>query len=144
MSARIVKCDYCEFKSASRKGVNIHKGSKHKNLNAATPSPATTVSTSSQLLANSCITNNISLNPPLPCRNRQDGCTSVVDDYFDKFIVICKSCITSMKNQQKNCPFTALLWPACNQQSGDGNFSLCALCLERIQEDGFIESNWGA
>ena len=64
-----------------RKGVDIQKGSKNNNLNAATPtpSPASTVTTSSQLTANSCVTNNSTVNPSLPYRHMQDGCTSIVD-----------------------------------------------------------------
>ena len=154
------KCGLCSYESTSKRGVNIHKGSKHKGVSSSpvltsksstssevstltilSGSPASSTTSSSTTSSSRQIT---SLKPPLPCRNRIDGCKSIVSDYFDNLIVICSECITSLTNLQMTSPFSPQLCPACHQPSGGGKFSFCSLCIDWIQEDGFRESDWGA
>ena len=162
------KCDICSYESASKRGVSIHRGSKHKEVSSlqspistrvlasitsttsSKMSTHTTISRSQASLTTSTSTTSssskqiTSLKPPLPCRNRIDGCKSIVSDYFDNFVVICSDCITALINLQKTSPFSPQLCPACHQPSGSGNFSFCSLCVDWIHEDGFRDSDWGS
>jgi hypothetical protein len=141
--AEIFKCDFCNYETTSRKGVNIHKGSKHKNLKTVSTNLSSSVSTETTS-SQAPLLENPASNPPLPCRNRSEGCTQVIQNYFDKFVVICEDCIASMKSLQKSSPFSSQLCPACHQPSENGKFSFCSLCKDWIHEDGFRDSDWGS
>ena len=130
------KCDFCNYTSTSQKGVNIHKGSKHKNKKGSSSSTSTNFPSASSDIS--------SLNTPLQCRRREDGCQNLVVDYIDKFAPICSECITFFKNLQKPSPFPPDLCPACHEPSVNHNYGFCSPCTDWINEDGFRESDWGS
>ena len=132
------KCDFCEYTSLSRKGVNIHKGSKHKNQTrtSSTPAPTSTLSESSNAAP--------ILKSPRPCYRQDEGCTNIVTDYFDEHSALCNDCIHIMEQKQKESPFPPNLCPCCQAFGGEADYSLCQECLDYLNENGFVESDFGS
>ena len=126
------KCDMCEYESASKKGVNIHKGSKHKTVLPSNSLPTTET------------TSSYPANPPISCIRIGDGCKNLVSDYFDRFTAICKDCELFMKSIQDSSPFSSALCPCCHDPSGGDPYSLCSTCTDYLFKEGFTESEWGA
>ena len=133
-------CDFCAYSSTSQKGVNIHKGAKHKTEKMNT--------TSSINISSAPRTTNISLanlKDPVPCFRHEEGCTKIVEEYFDTYTAFCNECIIFMNEKQKTSPFSPNLCPCChNEANSEENFSLCSDCLEYLLENGFVESDWGS
>ena len=125
----IFKCDLCSYESKSKKGVKIHRGSKHK---AAQPSSSSKSSTST------------SQQTPINCILQGDGCPNLLSSYFNKYTAICASCQVSMENKLQSSPFPPNLCPCCHQASNGLPYSLCSECLESIHEDGYADSSWGS
>ena len=111
----------CDYKSKSKKGVNIHRGSKHKSAPkiASPPSP--------------------SLQTPINCILKDDGCPNILNTYFNKYTAICSSCQDFLEKKLKSSPFSPDLCPCCHQNSNGAQYSLCSECLESIQDDGYAE-----
>ena len=124
-------CEFCNYKSKSQKGVNIHKGSKHKNAQSLSTSRSITpfVSTSQN---------------PINCIRHQDGCQDVLTFYYNEFTAICDSCSTFIEKKLKSTPFSHDICPCCHEPSNGIQLSLCSECLESIEDDGYAESSWGS
>ena len=130
------KCDFCDHKSTSKKGVNIHMGSKHKlEKQAALSAFSSTVTSSSTLTLPK---------HPISCIRKVDGCPNTVNTYFDKHSAICSNCTLFMEAGQKLSPFPPNLCPCCHELVGQNSYSLCQECLSRLTGDGFTESEWGS
>ena len=123
------KCDLCDYESKSKKGVKIHRGSKHKSAKPSSTSQSST-STPEQT--------------PITFILRGDGCPNLLTTYFNKHTAMCPSCQASIKNKLLSSPFPPDLCPCCHQASNGLPYSLCSECLESIQEDGFADSSWGS
>ena len=70
----LFQCHLCTYSSTSQKGVNIHKGAKHKAEKMNTTksiniSPAPTTASISSA----------DLKDPVPCFGHDEGCTKLVD-----------------------------------------------------------------
>ena len=118
-------CNLCNYTSKSQKGVNIHKGAKHKQLRSSSTSSSRDKSS-------------------ISCIRKQDGCPNVVKDYFDACTAICQTCVAFISELQASSPFPPNLCPCCHEPSAGDDFSLCAQCIEWIHEDGFADSDWGS
>ena len=120
----IFKCDLCSYESKSKKGVNIHRGFKHKSASESSTST--------------------SYQTPINCILQGDVCPNLLTSYFSKFTAICASCQVCMENKLLSSPFSSDLCPCCQQASSGPPYSLCPECLVSIQEDGYAESSWGS
>ena len=128
------KCDYW---STSRKGVNIHKGSKHKSEKVLETNQLSSSSTSQSVPSND------GLKTPKPCVRHDEGCLAILTDYFDMHSAICNDCTVYMETRQKSSPFPSNLCPCCHHLVDGEPFSLCSECLDYLSENGFSESDWG-
>ena len=122
------KYDLCEYVSNSRKGVNIHKGSKHKA--SKTAASISSIVSSSQ--------------SPISCILQEEGCPNLVSSYYTKYTAICMPCSIMMKEKLESSPYLHTLCPCCHLPSTGAPFSLCRVCLDDIQVDGYTESDWGS
>ena len=130
------KCDFCDYESSSKKGVNIHMGAKHKlEKQAASSAISSTVANSPAVTL---------LKPPISCIRKVDGCLNTVNAYFDRHSAMCSNCTLFMEARQKCPPFPPNLCPCCHDLVGQNSYSLCQECLSRLSEDGFTESEWGS
>ena len=126
------KCEFCAYTSKSKKGVKIHTSAKHRG---ETPPDEAIVA---------CV------HPPLhpiPCIRYEDGCQSLITDYYNiKYTAICEKCINFLNQKQLSSPFPPDLCPCCHQvHHGQGlPFSLCTECETEIQADGYTDSPWGS
>ena len=73
-------CDLCSYTSNSRKGLNIHKGAKHKPELSETKSKT----------ASNCLS-------PTRCIKSDDGCTETLTSYSNSYTAICSNCENSWK-----------------------------------------------
>ena len=117
------KCDLCDYKSKSQKGVNIHKGSKHKSSSTSSTSPSQT---------------------PINCILQDEGCQSIVTSYYSKYTAICNSCKHLLAEKLKSTPFSHDLCPCCHKLSRGPPLSLCNECVEDIHTAGWTDSPWGS
>ena len=78
------KCDLCDYESKSKKGVKIHRGSKHKSTQPSSSSQSST-STPEQTPINFIL--------------QGDGCPNLLTSYFNKYTAMCPSCQVSMKSK---------------------------------------------
>ena len=113
----IFKCDLCDYKSKSRKGVNIHKGSKHKNFTSALASVSVPPS------------EYVQSQTPLNCILYEEGCPNMISSYYSKYTAICNSCSIMLENKLQSTPFSHDLCPCCHEVSGRTPLSLCTDCL---------------
>ena len=125
------KCNFCDYESTSQKGVNIHKGSKHKLSKASTEStsPAFSITPSQS---------------PINCILHEEGCRNVVTSYYNSYTAICISCSLLMKAKLESSPFPSDLCCCCHQPSNGASNLFCSECLSSIQVDGYLESTWGS
>ena len=79
-----------------------------------------------------------------PCILHEDGCQSMVTDYFNNFTAICATCVQFLENKLKSSPFPQDLCPCCHQSCLGPPFSLCKECLTEIESDGYADSTWGS
>lgn len=133
----VFKCDLCNFSSKSQKGINIHRGSKHKDLTVA----ATTVPFTNSFPTSSQI--------PINCIRHKDdgtvdGCQNVILSYFTRYTAICEDCSKSLEHKLRLTPFSHDLCPCCHEISEGPPLSLCQECLQDIETDGWTESGWGS
>ena len=117
------------------KGVNIHKGSKHKHYKS---SNSTTATSSAQTFSFS------SFQTPINCILEEEGCQNVVTSYFNKYTAICSTCTIFMDEKLKASAFSPDICPCCHQPSSGAPLSLCLDCLNSIQDDGYLDSSWGS
>ena len=100
------KCEMCSYETTSLKGLNIHKGAKHKKLKKSGATSARTSSTSTA-----------TLKPPMNCVRSDSGCTNLINNYFSELTAICNECKVFMDNWLKTSPFPANLCPCCHETS---------------------------
>ena len=91
-----IRCDQCTFESESQKGVNIHKGSKHKasysNTSSFTSEASTEDTSLNTEVSISPFFNSSSKLPILCTKYPENGCENIVLDYVDMFSAICDTC----------------------------------------------------
>ena len=119
------QCDMCDYKSKSQKGVNIHKGSKHKGTTSSSTNPQ-----SSQI--------------PINCILKDEGCQNIITSYFTKYTAICTHCKQFLVEKLKSTPFSHDLCPCCHELSSGPPLSLCNVCVQDIKKDGWTDSPWGS
>jgi hypothetical protein len=126
-----------EYTSLSRKGVNIHKGSKHKNQTrtSSTTAPTSTCPESS--------TTAPILKSPRPCYRHDEGCTNILTDYFDEHSALCNDCIRIMEWKQKES-LPPNFCPCCQAIGRGTDYSLCQECPDYLSENSFVESDFGS
>ena len=135
-------CDFCDYTSTSRKGVNIHKGAKHnKKSGIASDLGSTTVSSVSS--STFSFSTNAPVKPPLSCFRHDEGCPNFVTDYFDRHSAICPKCREFLDSKLNHSSFPPSICPCCHVHVGGEQFSLCSECLGSLSQDGFSESEWG-
>ena len=127
----IFKCDFCDYVSTSRKGVNIHTGAKHKDMKSKSKSIASPRSTTSRT------------KPPVPCTGHFDGCTNIITNYFNKYMAICHPCEDMLKRKLESSPYPPNLCPSCHKPNNESAYSLCSECCQELSSDGSIETSWG-
>ena len=86
------RCDQCEFESESQKGVNIHKGSKHKASCSNTSEVSSGNTFSNTEVSFSQFFNSLAQLPILCTQYSENGCENIVMEYVDKFSAICDTC----------------------------------------------------
>ena len=108
------KCDVCNYETTTQKGVNIHKGAKHKQKKSEiTSTPKLIPLPSSQ--------------PQILCVRRSDGCPNIVERKLNQHTAMCENCQLLMVATQNSSPFSSSLCPCCHEPSGP--YSLCSTCF---------------
>ena len=114
------------YETTSQKGLNIHKGAKHKKVKAS-KIPLTPTSNP----------------PPVMCvRNDDSGCSNLVTNNYNELSAICIICKEFMENLAKSSPYPPELCPCCHK-TADSNFTFCRECKDDLQKDGCLDSPWG-
>ena len=83
------KCDQCDFRSKTQKGVNIHNGSNHKEDVSTVMLPLKQV---------------VPGQIPINCIRKENGCSNIISVYHNRWTAICDSCEYFMNEKLKLSP----------------------------------------